>query len=172
MGITHGLKEGIQTWQWHRIRTKVYKHGNNTRLERRYTNMALRSNPVLLQCLYTFVQAVCYWHVCILSFKPCIIAMFVYLRSCPVSLPCLYTFALAVCHCHVCIPSVKPCVTRLERRYTNMAITHSLKEGIQTWQWHRILTKVYKHGNNTRLERRYTNMEIAHGLNESIQTWQ
>jgi hypothetical protein len=181
--------------------TKVYTHGNNTRFERRYTNMAithnlnegiqtcvfychvckpvfkpcviamsvfLRSSCVLLPCLYTFVQAVCYCHICIPSFKPCVIAMFVYLRSSRALLQCLYTFVQAVRHCHVCIPSFKPCGIAI----TNMAITHNLNEGIQTWQCRTAWTKVYKHGNNTRLGRRYTNMAITHGLNEGIQIWQ
>ena len=52
----------------------------------------------------------CYCHVCIPSFKPCVIAMFVCLRSSCVLLPCLYTFVQAVCYCHVCIPSFKLCV--------------------------------------------------------------
>jgi ABC-type multidrug transport system permease subunit len=124
MAMTNGLNEGLQKWQWRTAWTKVYKHGNNTRLERRYKNMAI------------------YCHVCIPSFESCVIAMFVYLRSSCVLLPCLYTFVQAVCYCHVCIPSFKTWTkvyqhgnnTRLERRYTNMAITHGLNEGIQTWQ--------------------------------------
>jgi hypothetical protein len=104
MAITHNLNEGIQTWQCRTAWTKVYKHGNNTRL---------------LPCLYTFVQAVRYCHVCIPSFKPCGIAMFVYLRSSRAALQCVYTFVQSLCYCHV---------------YTNMAIRHSLTEGIQTWQ--------------------------------------
>jgi hypothetical protein len=92
--------------------TKVYKHGNNTRLERRYKNMAITHGlnsfkRVLFPFWNTFVQVVCYCHVCIPSFKSCVIVMFVYLRSSCVLLQCLYTFVL---------------------------ITHSLSECIQTWQ--------------------------------------
>jgi hypothetical protein len=90
--------------------------------------------------------------VCIPSFKPCVIAMFVYLRSSRVLLPCLYTFVQAVCYCHVCIPSFKPCV---------IAMFAYLRSSRVLFAW----TKVYKHGNNTRLERRHTNMAITHGLN-------
>ena len=70
----------------------------------------LCSSRVFLPFLYTFVQTVCYCHVCIPSFKLCVIAMFVYIRSSRVLLPCLYTFVQAVCYCHVCIPSFKLCV--------------------------------------------------------------
>jgi hypothetical protein len=117
------------------------------------TFVYLRSSRVLFPCLYTLLQVVCYCLVSIPSFKPCIIAMFVYLRSSCVLLPCLHTAWTKVCkHGNN---------TRLERRYTNIAITHSLNEGIQTWQWHRIWTKIYKHGNDTGFERRSTNMAIT-----------
>jgi hypothetical protein len=143
--------EGIQTWQWRTAWTKVYKHGNDARLERRYTNMAITHG-----LNEAFVQAMRHCHVCIPSFKSCVIAMFVDLRSSRVLLPCLYTFVQAVCYCHVCRPSFKPCVIamfvnlRSSRvllpclytfvqavcywRYTNMAMTQDFNEGIQTWQ--------------------------------------
>jgi hypothetical protein len=132
--------------------TKVYKHGNNTRLERRYTNMTITHG-----LNETFVQILCHCHVCIPSFKPCVIAMFVYLRSSRVLLPCFYTFVQA-CVIAMFVYLRSSCVL--------LPCLYTFVQAHTTW------TKVYQHGNNTRLERRYTNMAITHTFNACLQTWQ
>jgi hypothetical protein len=128
------------------------------------------SSCVLLPCLYTFVEAVCYCHVCIPSFKPCAISMFVYLRS-------------SVCYCHVCRPSFESCVIAMFVYLPSSRVLFPCwYTFVQTrLLWPSFYTSIqvlcfsnvwYKHGNNTRLERRYTNMGITHSLNEGIQTRQ
>jgi hypothetical protein len=165
MAITHNLNEGIQSWQWHRIWTKVYKHGNNT-----------------FPCLYTFVQAVYYCHLCIPSFNPCVIAMFVYLRSRCVLLPC-YT-NMPITHAWTKVYKHGNS-TRLERRNTNMAITHDLNELFPCWytfvqvvcychvcipSFNPCIIAMFVYLRSSRVL--YTNMAIRHSLNEGIQTWQ